>query len=314
MGSAAVRSRVVGATAAGVVACALVVASGSGSRGAEPAAPRPVVGPVVAAVGDAACAPGARRTPTRCRQRSVSELVVTDATLAAFLALGDLQYEHGGRAAFAGPYDESYGRAKAITRPVPGNHEYDTPDARGYYRYFGALAGDPTTGYYSFDVGTWHVVALNSNCDAVSCAAGSAQDRWLRADLADHPGACTLAFWHHPRFSSGWGHGDDPGVAPFWDALQSVGAEIVLNGHEHVYERFAPQRPDRSAAPDGIRQFTVGTGGKEHTGFATPAPNSEVRIDRHFGVLRLTLGTDAYSWEFVGERGGVLDAGSGACH
>ncbi len=216
--------------------------------------------------------------------------------------------------AFRSQYDPSYGRVKAITRPAPGNHEYVTPNARGYFRYFGALAGDPTKGYTSFDIGTWHVVQLNSNCTIVACDARSAQLRWLRADLAAHPAACTLAYWHHPRFSSGAEHGDDVSVAAFWRALDAAGADVVLNGHEHVYERFAPQRPDRTASAQGIRQFTVGTGGKELTTFARPKPNSEIRMARQFGVLELTLGDGAYSWQFRSVEDSVLDQGTTTCH
>jgi hypothetical protein len=278
------------------------------------APPAPVTGTVIAAVGDTACAPSGAVAATTCRQMTVSDLLVNDPAIESVLALGDLQYENGELASFRSAYDASYGRVKAKTRPVPGNHEYNTAGALGYFTYFGALAGDPATGYSSFDVGTtWHVVALNSNCAAVACAAGSAQDQWLRADLAASTRACTIAFWHHPRFSSSASHGNDASVTSFWTALQQDGAELVLTGHAHGYERFAPQLPTAVADPDGFRQFVVGTGGKSLYGFTTPVANSEVRLST-FGVLKLTLGDDAYAWRFVSEAGTVLDRGRGTCH
>jgi hypothetical protein len=273
-----------------------------------------VTGTVIAAAGDTVCAPGAVSTATTCRHQSVSNVVAADASITAFLGLGDLQYENGDLAGFQSTYEASYGRFRSITKPVPGNHEYNTPGATGYYSYFGALAGDRTKGYYSFDIGSsWHIVALNSNCSVVSCVAGSTQEQWLRADLAASTRPCTVAFWHHPRFSSGSGHGNDTTVAPFWDALQQDGVELVLNGHEHVYERFAPQLPNGTADLNGIREIIVGTGGKEQTGFSAARPNSVVRLTG-FAILKLTLGVSAYSWKLVSETGAVLDAGTGWCH
>jgi len=196
-----------------------------------------------------------------------------------------------------------------------GNHEYQTAGAPGYYGYFGAAAGDPAKGYYSYNMGAWHVVVLNSNCTIVSCAAGSTQEQWLRADLAANPTTCTLAYWHHPRFSSG-GHGNDTTVAPFWQALYDTNADLVLNGHEHEYERFAPQNP--SAVADtarGIRELIVGTGGKNETAFGTVQANSEVRMTGTFGVLKLTLRATGYDWQFLPEAGKTFtDSGSGVCH
>lgn len=181
--------------------------------------------------------------------------------------------------------------------------------------YFGAAAGPAGRGWYSYDAGAWHVVVLNSNCLIVSCAAGGAQEQWLRADLAASTAHCTLAYWHHPRFNSG-SHGSDVTVAPLWSALYHFGADVVLNGHDHVYERFAPQRPDATPDPAfGIRQFTVGTGGKEHYLFRSPLPNSEVRNPDTFGVLTLTLRTDGYDWTFLPQAGRTFtDAGTGGCH
>ena len=268
----------------------------------------------LAAVGDMVCAAGSAVTTTTCHQMTVSNLVANDPTNDAFMALGDLTYGGGSLTDFQTTYEPTFGRFKAKTRPVVGNHEYTTPNASGYFAYFGAAAGDPAQGYYSFDVGTaWHVVVLNANCTIVACAAGSAQDTWLRADLAATPRACVLAAWHQPRFSSGVSHGNDATVTPFWNALQQYNAELVLDGHVHNYERFAPQLPDGTASATGIREFVVGTGGRSLDAFGTPVANSQVRLQT-FGVLRLTLGTGAYSWQFVNEAGAVLDSGTGSCH
>jgi acid phosphatase type 7 len=241
---------------------------------------------------------------------------VLEARTGAIAALGDTVYSNGTHAEYADCYEPAWGAVKARTRPAPGNHEYHTPGAAGYYGYFGAAAGDPSQGYYSYDVGTWHVVVLNSNCEVVSCAAGSPQDEWLRADLAATEAKCTLAYWHQPRFSSGF-HGSHSAVAPFWDALYEHGAELVLGGHEHSYERFAPQRPDRAPDPAfGIRQFVVGTGGAPLRGpGATPAANSERFESSSHGVLELALGEGTYTWAFVPVPGSSLtDTGSGTCH
>ena len=183
---------------------------------------------------------------------------------------------------------------KARTRPSPGNHEYETPGASGYFNYFGAAAGDPNKGYYSYDLGSWHVISLNSNCSSVpgGCAAGSPQEQWLREDLAAHSNTCTLAYWHHPRFSSGI-HGDEASVAPFWDALYQAGADVVLNGHDHNYERFAPQNPSGQADPtQGIREFVVGTGGAELRKIVGIKPNSETQIADMNGIMKMTLHPD----------------------
>ena len=233
--------------------------------------------------------------------------------------LGDNAYPNGSTSDYDTCYDPSWGRAKPRTMPSPGNHEYQTANAAGYFQYFGSAAGDPTKGYYSYNLGDWHIIVLNSNssCTTISCAAGSAQEQWLRADLAANTKACTLAYWHHPRFNSGASHGNNTAVAPFWNALYQFGAEIILNGHEHVYERFGPQAPNATAdATNGIRQFTVGTGGTGHYSFkATPEPNSQVRNATTFGVLKLTLKPGGYDWQFVPVAGSSFtDSGSGTCH
>jgi len=277
--------------------------------------------PLVAAAGDVACDPadpgyqGGSGTATTCRMKDTSDLLV-GAGLDAVLLLGDNQYEDGALLKYDASYDPTWGRVKAITRPIPGNHEYNTAGAAGYFAYFGAAAGGPGASYYSFDLGGWHLVALDSNCGAVGgCGAGSPEERWLAADLAAHAGVCTLAYWHHPRFSSGQ-HGDDATFVPFWADLHAAGADLVLNGHDHDYERFAPQDEKGAADPlGGVREFVVGTGGKNHTAFATLRAQSEARSADTFGVLALTLHPGRYDWRFLPAAGGTFeDSGSGVCH
>lgn len=228
--------------------------------------------------------------------------------------VGDNAYPDGSATDYADCYDPSWGRHKARTRPAPGNHDYHTSSGAGYYAYFGTNAGDPGVGYYSYDVGEWHVVSLNSN---VSMSAGSAQEQWLRADLAASTKVCTVAYWHHPRFSSGSKHGSDSSSEPLWQALYDAGAEIVIGGHEHNYERFAPQTPTGAAdSPLGIREFVAGTGGESHYDDAsTRLANSEVFDGTTYGVLKLTLGPGTYSWAFIPVAGqSFTDSGSGTCH
>jgi hypothetical protein len=232
------------------------------------------------------------------------------------MAVGDLAYPDGTKENFV-CYNQTWGRVKARTRPAPGNHEFHSAGGTPYFEYFGAAAGDPKTGYYSYELGTWHVIVLNSECqDLGGCQPGSAEEKWLRADLAAHPAACTLAYWHKPLFSSGSAHGDDPEFRPFWQALYDANADVVVNGHDHDYERFAPQTPD--AAPDakrGIREFVAGTGGKNQRPFVAPHANSEVRNADGFGVLKLTLRPGSYDWQFIPEAGKTFtDSGSGTCH
>ena len=271
----------------------------------------------VVAAGDIACDPaspsfnGGLGTATGCRMLATSDLALALGA-DAVLALGDTQYESGTPAAFQASYDPTWGRLKAITHPAVGNHEYLTAGAAGYFGYFGAAAGDPQEGWYSFDLGGWHVVALNSNCGAIGgCGPGSAQHDWLLADLAANPAACTLAYWHHPRFSSG-AHGNDPTVAPLWEALHDAGADLVLAGHDHLYERFAPQDASGAADPTGPRQITVGTGGKNLVGVAQVRPNSAARRVA-FGVLALDLYADGYAWSFATLDGAPGDSGIARC-
>ncbi len=281
----------------------------------------PPADPVIAAAGDIACDPssdafnGGWGTWDRCRQRWTSDLLV-DSGLAAVLPLGDLQYDDSQRWKYDWSFGPSWGRVKYLMRPAVGNHEYETPGASGYFDYFGDAAGPRDRGYYSFDLGNWHLIALNSNCWAVGgCWAGSPQERWLRADLAAHPTACTLAFAHHPRYSSGQ-HGDTGEIAPLFRALYDANADVFLSGHDHLYERLAPSNADDRGDPArGIRQFVVGTGGKDHYPVGRVDSDSELRNTDTFGVLRLTLRPWSYSWQFVPEAGGwFTDSGSTGCH
>ena len=232
------------------------------------------------------------------------------------MALGDLAYPNGTAEDFK-CYDKTWGRVKDRTRPTVGNHEFHSTGATYYFQYFGGAAGNPKTGYYSYDLGSWHIVVLNSECAEVGgCGAGSAEEKWLRADLTAHPVGCTLAYFHKPRFSSGLNHGNDPEVGAFWQALYDYNAELILNGHDHDYERFAPQDPNGNPDPKrGIREFVVGTGGKNHREFGIRKSNSEVRNDNTFGVLKLTLKETGYDWKFIPEAGKrFTDSGSGNCH
>ncbi len=275
------------------------------------------VDPVIYAAGDIACAPGSSGSSTTCRERQTSDIVLNGGAARA-LALGDLQYDSASLSNLQNSYDHTWGRFKSITSPSLGNHE---SSGSGYFDYFygsGVNNGPHGTrgkGFYSLDVGAWHLIALNSNCSRVPCSTGSEQEQWLRADLAAHPNACTLAFWHHPRFSSGH-DGDGTFMQPLWQALYNADADLALVGHSHNYERFAPQNAsgglDRAR---GIRQFVVGTGGAFFTGISSAKPNSEVRQNNTFGVLKLTLHPTTYDWQFVPEAGRTFtDSGSEACH
>jgi hypothetical protein len=242
-------------------------------------------------------------------------LGVLDGTV---FTLGDNVYENGTPDEFERCYGPSWGRPsiRNRTRPTPGDHEYNTPNATGYYGYFGHAAGDPATGYYAYDHGTWRIYVLNSNCAAIGgCAAGSVQERWLRQDLATNPRLCIAAMWHEPRFSSGF-HGSSAVTVDLWRALYDGNAELVLNGHDHHYERFAPQDPDGAADPDhGLVQFVVGTGGRFRRGVGPIEPNSVVTDTDTWGILRLSLADDSWTSEFIPVSGGTFtDRSSGTCH
>ncbi len=235
-----------------------------------------------------------------------------DAIPGTVFTTGDNAYNNGSAADFANCYEPSWGRHKTRTRPSPGNHDYRTSGAAGYFAYFGANAGPTGVGYYSYDLGDWHIVSLNSN---ISMSAGSTQEQWLRADLAATTKTCTLAYWHHPRFSSG-SHGSSTEPQPLWQALYDYDADVVLVGHDHNYQRFAPQTPDGTRDdPRGIRQFVIGSGGRSHYNFSTPIANTEAYNTDTYGVLKLTLAADAYTWEFVPVAGSTYtDSGTGICH
>jgi hypothetical protein len=280
--------------------------------------------PVIMAAGDIACDPtdpgynGGAGSADRCHQQATSDLLV-GTPLDAVLPLGDIQYDSASTDRINAVYAPTWGRVKAISRPIMGNHE---GGGTGYFDYFNGPgvsdgpAGPRGKGYYSFDLGAWHLVALNSNCSTVPCSAGSEQESWLRADLAAHPANCTLAYWHDPRYSSGHG-GSNAFMQPLWEALQDAQVELLLSGNSHDYERFAPL--DRNGDVDrarGIRQFVVGTGGAFFTGgLDSLAPHSEVAQNDTFGVLKLTLHPSSYDWRFVPEAGRTFtDAGSEPCH
>jgi hypothetical protein len=281
----------------------------------------------VVAAGDIACDPtkppetdeGPTVGPT-CMHKATSDLALS-LRPDAVLPLGDGAYSNGTLAKYQKSYQPTWGRLDRISHPVPGNHEYiasaESIDAAGYFAYFGASAGNVGAGWYSFDLGRWHLVALNGQCAAVGgCGPGSPQERWLRADLAAHArDACVLAYWHEPRFSSGQ-HGNNVQYAAFWQDLYQAGAELVLNGHDHDYERFAPQTPSGQADPArGLREFVVGTGGASLRLFKQAQPNSEVRGNQSYGLLQLELHPNGYDWRFVPAAGGSFtDAGSGTCH
>ena len=224
---------------------------------------------------------------------------------------GDNAYSNGSTSDFSGKYAPSWGRFKARTRPAPGNHDYNSSGAKPYYSYFGSVAGPSGRGYYSYNYGDWHVISLNSN---ISMAAGSAQDNWLKADLAANRTACALAYWHHPRFSSG-SHGSSTKSSAIWNTLYNAGVDIVLVGHDHDYERFAPMTSaGKLDQARGIREFVVGMGGTGHRSMGKIA-NSEARNANTYGILKLTLAPTTYQWQFIPVAGGTYkDSGSGTCH
>ncbi len=294
------------------------------SAGAPDAPGAPDAGVRLVAAGDIACDGCAQATTAAL----IDQLIATD-NLQAVLVLGDLAYSSGSAAEFRAFYTPSWGRPEILqlSHPVPGNHEYASGSANDYFDYFdGAGAADGRAGprglgYYSFDLGSWHVIALNSSdaCRFVSCSETSAQHDWLAADLAAHPAPCTLAFWHHPRFQAGTSAGELSAAAPLWDLLVAAGAELVLNGHEHGYQQLAPL--DESGQPDvtrGIRTFVVGTGGGEFdTTFGGPRLASlETSLTGTYGVLELTLEPSGYGWQFVAADGSRPPAASGwaSCH
>jgi hypothetical protein len=282
-------------------------------------APAASADPVVAAAGDIACGTGSLGI---CAQQATSDALAT-VNPDAVILLGDDQYEYGTLADFTSYFGPTWGRWKAITHPAPGNHEYETVGAAGYFDYFNGVgnatgaAGARGKGYYSWDLGAWHVIALNSNCyDAGGCGVGDPQEQWLRADLAAHPTSCTLAYWHHPRWSSDSVVGSDPDVGPLVQALYDYRADLVLAGHAHTYERFAPQNPSGQLDTSrGLTEIISGTGGKSEFAFSgVLMPNSMAHADT-LGVLRLALHPTSYDWQFVPAAGDTFtDSGTALCH
>lgn len=263
--------------------------------------------PVIAAVGDMACPPNGKVTATTCQQNAVGDLV-RDNNPDRFLAMGDTQYNKGELSNYQASYDKAFGSLLPITEPVPGNHEYMTPGAAGYKAYFNVTG----TTYYSYNVGAWHLIALDSDCKAVGgCALKSKQYAWLKADLAANPTACTLAYMHHPRWAAGE-HGDTTVVKAMWALLYKEHADVVLAGHEHSYQRFELTSSTGPAA-DGIRSWIVGTGGKSQYQSTEIHPYSQFTDRSHFGALFLTLHPTSYDWVFRTTAGQVLDSGSEAC-
>jgi acid phosphatase type 7 len=290
-----------------LLGCRLLSVAHAGPKGKQPQTTSPSFAVLVGA-GDIA----------DCRDLSGAEATakLLEQIPGTVFAVGDLAYPDGTAENFE-CYNQTWGRVKARTRPAPGNHEFHSAGATYYFSYFGASAGNPSRGYYSYELGAWHVIALNSECEAIGgCGTGSAQEKWLRRDLAEHSDVCTVAYFHKPLFSSGGAHGDDPELRPLWQALYDVKADVVINGHDHDYERFAPQDPDGKLDRErGIREFVIGTGGKGHRPFGKPEATSEVRDWTAFGVLKLTLKPKEYDWEFIPERGKTFtDSGSDSCH
>lgn len=266
--------------------------------------PPPPGDPVIVGAGDIAACSSTGDEATAALLDGIEGTVYTT---------GDNVYENGTATEFANCYDPSWGRHKARTRPSPGNHDYNTVGATGYFGYFGAQAGPSGVGYFSYDLGDWHLVSLNSE---IAHGVGSTQEQWLRADLAASTKPCTVAYWHKPRFTSGANHSPDTSMTPLWQALYDFNADLVLAGHNHQYERFAPMNAAGNLdTARGLREIVVGTGGRSHYQFATIQPNSEVRSTGTFGVLKLTLHANSYDWQFVPEAGKTFtDTGTASCH
>jgi hypothetical protein len=293
----------------GLLAVSVLVVLSSCSAASTPSGPEPSPGPdrvasapaVLVVAGDIG----------ECGFGSESTARLLDRLPGIVLAAGDLAYPHGSAVNFKNCYDPSWGRHRDRTRPVPGNHEYETPNAGPYFEYFGGNAGPPGRGYYSYLAGAWQIIALNSEVDA---RASSAQVQWLRGELSSRPGDCTLAYFHRPLFTSGPNR-PNADMRALWRTLYEFNVDVIVSGHDHLYERFAPQDPDgRADSGRGIRQFIVGTGGARLYPVARIAPNSE-RQASVFGVLMLTLTSAAYQWEFISAGSTPFrDTGIGSCH
>jgi 3',5'-cyclic AMP phosphodiesterase CpdA len=278
-------------------------ATASAARAARAAKPL-----VVVAVGDIACPPGMATTATTCKQRATAKLT-SNLDPDAVLAVGDLQYESGSLHDFRNSYAKSWGKLVSITYPVPGNHEYRTKGASGYYKYFAdRQPGKP--GYYAFNLRKWRVYALNSNCSAIKC---SAEYRWLKKDLEAKPHACSIAMMHHPRFSSGSEHGSNKGMSRFFAIAQKHGVDLVLAGHDHDYERFHRMRADGTVDKSGMMSFVSGAGGRSAYRFGRIQAGSAYRLSGHFGVLRLALRPHRFNFSFRDVDGTIKDRGKRTC-
>ena len=301
----------------GLTAC---TTAGGPTTGDATGPPRtaPAVAPAAAAAPTPTVLIGAGDIATCDSAADSRTLVLLERFPGTVFTLGDNVYPDGTRADFARCYGPTWGRVKARTRPAVGNHEYHVRGATPYFDYFGSRAGPRGKGYYSYDAGPWHVVVLNTNCSVVpgGCARGSAQERWLRADLAASAARCTVAMAHHPLFTSADKHPPETRIRPLVQTLYDAGTELLLAGHNHMYERFAPQTPaGRRDTARGIREIVVGTGGAGLYPFGRTAANSEVRDARTYGVLRLTLRPGSYRWDFIPAGGARFsDTGGQTCH
>lgn len=287
----------------------------------NPTLPKPLTFKKIVAVGDISCNPGDKHLTNRdlnyCQDYQTAQLVKL-LNPNAILALGDLQYEDGSLENFHNKFAKNWGEFKNKLYPSPGNHEYATAKASGYFGYFNDSPVDISKGYYSFMLGDWNILSLNSNCvEEGGCSTNSNQLKWLTTELANNKTKCTLAFWHHPRFTSGKYVNDNDTKSRsqyFWEVLSKNNADIILNGHDHLYEKFGPQSPTGLSKKDGVRQFTVGTGGKSHYAKSAEAANSEKVIDDQYGVLVIELYPKAYSWKFMSVADKVLDSGQQQCN
>lgn len=269
--------------------------------------------PVLVGAGDIGACP-----PSGTLGHAFATASLLDSISGTVFADGDLPHENGLDADYAKCYEPTWGKFRARTIPAPGNHDYIVPNAVGYYNYWGPAAGDPTKGYYSLNIGAWHVIVLNSECADVhvgGCTASSPQGQWLQADLNANPATCTVALWHRPLYSSTSGFAT-PAVQPLWQILYDGGADLVISGHAHNYERFAPQNAmGKVDQAKGLRQFIVGTGGADLVSFSGTQRNVEVNNSSTFGVLKLTLHASSYDWQFIPIAGQTFtDSGTQACH
>lgn len=293
------------------IAAAMTVLSCGAIAPDPPSAPSPVANNVATPSGPAGTLVGAGDVALCDAPGATKTAALLDDLRGTIIIPGDIAYPTGSMADFRNCFDPAWGRHRSRIRPVPGNHEYDTPGAAGYFEYFGAAAGPGGLGYYSFTAGPWLVLAINSQ---VPVSRGSAQYEWLRSELTRDNRLCTAAFWHRPLFSSGT-NGPQPDMADVWHLLYAQNVDIVINGHEHIYERFAPQTPDGELDHvRGIRQFTIGTGGAPQTTVVATARNSEIAASA-WGIATFTLHSQGYRWEFVPAAGeSFRDAGAGSCH